>query len=185
MPTHDVFNQPPPLENYNAFDEDRALGEALERHGGAWGAPRVREVGRLVGGEAMVWGAQANRHPPELHTHDRFGHRIDEVEFHPAWHNLMAAAVGSGLHSLPWQQSRQGAHVVRAAAGYLMGQAESGHGCPITMTFAAVPALRAQPDVAEEWVPRFISSEYDPRCIPAAQKKGALCGMAMTEKQGG
>ncbi len=185
MPTHEVFNQPSPLENIDAYQQDRALVEGLERHGGGWGAERVRALGRLAFGEALAWGTQANRHTPELKTHDRFGHRIDEVEFHPAWHRLMAASVEHGLHALPWQEPRAGAHVVRAALGYLMSQAENGHGCPITMTFAAVPALRAQPELAAEWVPRLTSSEYDPRFIPAAQKKGALCGMGMTEKQGG
>jgi len=185
MSTHEVFNQPPPLEGYNAFEQDSALVEGIERHGASWATASVREVGLLAGGEAMAWGAQANRHSPELRTHDRFGHRIDEVEFHPAWHRLMAASVEHGLHALPWRESREGAHVARVAMGYLMSQAESGHGCPITMTFAAVPALRAQPELAEEWIPRLTSRVYDPRCIPASQKKGALCGMAMTEKQGG
>ncbi|WP_394822949.1 acyl-CoA dehydrogenase family protein [Pendulispora albinea] len=185
MPTHEVFNQPPPLEGYDALQHDHALVEGLVRHNAEWAMSRVRDVGLLMTGEAMAWGFQANRFGPELRTFDRFGHRIDEVEFHPAWHRLMESSVAHGLHALPWQNERPGAHVARVAMGYLMTQAESGHGCPITMTFASVPALRAQPEVAEEWVPRFTSSVYDPRCIPASQKKGALCGMAMTEKQGG
>ncbi|WP_394836820.1 isovaleryl-CoA dehydrogenase [Pendulispora rubella] len=185
MSTHEVFNQPPPLEGYDPLEQDRALVEGIARHEADWALSRIRDVGVLSVGEAMIWGAQANRHSPELRTHDRYGHRIDEVEFHPAWHRLMQASVAHGLHALPWQEPRPGAHVARAATVYLMAQAEQGHQCPITMTFAAVPALRAQPELAEEWVPRLTSSEYDPRCIPASQKKGALCGMAMTEKQGG
>jgi putative acyl-CoA dehydrogenase len=185
MATHEVLNQPPPLEGYNAFDTDAALVEGVEREGAGWAVPQFREMGTLAGGEAQAWGFQANRHPPELRTHDRFGHRIDSVEFHPAWHQLMGASIARSLHSLPWCDPRPGAYVARAGLGYLMSQAESGHGCPITMTFAAVPALRLQPDVAEEWIPRLISTDYDPRFADAAQKRGALCGMAMTEKQGG
>ncbi|WP_394850946.1 isovaleryl-CoA dehydrogenase [Pendulispora brunnea] len=185
MSTHEVFNQPPPLEGYDSLEQDRALVDGITRHGADWAMSRIRDVGVLATGEAMLWGTQANRYSPELRTHDRYGHRIDEVEFHPAWHRLMQASVGHGLHALPWQDPRPGAHVARAAMIYLMSQAEQGHQCPITMTFAAVPALRAQPELADEWVPRLTSSEYDPRCIPASQKKGALSGMAMTEKQGG
>ncbi len=185
MRTHDVFNQPPPLEGYDAFHEDRALVEGLNREGAGWAVARVHEVGMLAGGEAIAWGFQANRHPPELRTHDRFGHRIDEVEFHPAWHALMGAAVTRELHALPWRDPRPGAHVARTAMGYLLSQAESGYACPITMTFAAVPALRRQPDVGSVWIPRVVSTVYDPRALPAAEKGGALMGMAMTEKQGG
>ena len=183
--THEVLNQPPPLEGYNAFDHDRPLGEALAREGAEWARERVRAVGALAGGDAIRWGVQANTHPPVLRTHDRFGNRIDEVEFHPAWHNLMKAGIAHGLHALPWREPRAGAHAARAAMSYLLSQAEQGFGCPITMTFAAVPALRAQPEIAREWEPRLTSLEYDPRMMPASEKRGALCGMAMTEKQGG
>ena len=133
----------------------------------------------------MRWGVEANEHPPVLHTHDRFGHRRDEVEFHPAWHALMRAGVEQELHALPWRTDQPGAHVARAATYVCSGQAEAGFGCPITMTFAAVPALRTQPDVAAEWVPRLTATSYDPELKPAAEKPSALCGMAMTEKQGG
>jgi putative acyl-CoA dehydrogenase len=133
----------------------------------------------------MRWGVEANEHTPVLHTHDRFGHRRDEVEFHPAWHALMRAGVEHELHALPWRTDRPGAHVARAATYVCSGQAEAGFGCPITMTFAAVPALRTQPDVAAEWVPRLTATTYDPELRPAAEKASALCGMAMTEKQGG
>jgi putative acyl-CoA dehydrogenase len=184
-PTHEVLNQPPPLEGYNLFDADHALHEALHREGAGWAEEHVRRLGALAGGEAIQWGFQANTYPPVLRTHDRYGHRIDEVEFHPAWHALMRAAVAHGLHALPWREPRPGAHVARAALFFQLGQVESGHGCPISMTYSAVPALRAQPEIAAEWEPRLHSTEYDPRMLPAPQKTGALCGMAMTEKQGG
>jgi putative acyl-CoA dehydrogenase len=185
MATHDVLNQPPPLRDYNPFDCDRALAEALHREGGDWAADRAHLLGAIAGGEAIDWGVQANASPPLLRTHDRYGHRIDEVEFHPAWHRLMELSVGYGLHALPWREPRPGAHVARAALFFVLAQAEAGHGCPISMTYSAVPALRAQPDLATEWEPRLASTHYDARFIPAERKTGALCGMAMTEKQGG
>ena len=184
-PTHTVSNQPPPLAGYNAFDSDTALIEALEHNGGRWGAERCREFGAYAGGEMIELGFQANENPPKLKTHDRYGHRIDEVEFHPAYHRVMAQAIKHELHALPWNENRAGAHVVRSALGYMNGQFEAGHGCPITMTYAAIPALRHQPDVAAAWEPRITSTEYDRRCIPAEQKSGATIGMGMTEKQGG
>src|SRR5689334_8274830 len=165
--THEVSNQPPPLEGYDVFGADRALGEALTREGAAWAADTAHRLGVIAGGaEALRWGVQANANPPLLRTHDRFGHRIDEVEFHPAWHELMRLAVGHGLHALPWREPRPGAHVARAALFYVLSQVEAGHGCPISMTYSAVPALRRQPDVAAEWEPRFASLAYDPRMIP-------------------
>jgi putative acyl-CoA dehydrogenase len=183
--THEVLNQVPPLENRNLFEDHAALQEALEREGGGWARERLRAAGAFWGGEPMRWGVQANEHPPVLHTHDRFGHRRDEVEFHPAWHALMQAGVEQELHALPWRTDQPGAHVARAATYVCSGQAEAGFGCPITMTFAAVPALRTQPDLAAEWVPRLTAATYDPELKPAAEKASALCGMAMTEKQGG
>ena len=185
MATHEVLNQPPPLRDYNPFDADRALAEALQREGGGWAADRVHQLGAIAGGPALDWGVQANSSPPVLRTHDRYGRRIDEVEFHPAWHRLMELSVGHGLHALPWREPRPGAHVARAALFFVLSQAESGHGCPISMTYSAMPALRAQPELAHEWEPRLTSTHYDARFLPAAQKTGALCGMAMTEKQGG
>ncbi|HYR96563.1 MAG TPA: isovaleryl-CoA dehydrogenase [Candidatus Binatus sp.] len=184
-PTHEVLNQAPPLEGYDLFGQDRALVEGLEREGAGWAEGRLRKLGELAGGEPLRWGVQANAHPPVLRTHDRYGNRIDEVEFHPAWHELLRVAVGHELHALPWREPRPGAHVARAALFFVMGQVEAGHGCPISMTYSAVPALRAQPELAAEWEPRLTSTEYDPRVMPAAGKAGALCGMAMTEKQGG
>ena len=184
-PTHEVINQVPPLEPYNVFEQDRPLVEALHREGGGWAEAQVSAVGEIAGGEAIEWGRQANENPPKLRTHDRYGHRIDEVEFHPAWHKLMDVAVSHGLHSLPWTEERPGGHVARAAAFVTMGQAEGGHLCPISMTYSGVPALRATPELADEWEPRLTSTSYDPRLVNAADKSGALCGMAMTEKQGG
>src|SRR6266852_6136678 len=185
MPTHEVLNQPPPLEGYNLFATDRALVEGVRREGAAWAEERLGRLGQLAGGEALGWGVEANANPPVLRTHDRYGHRIDEVEFHPAWHALLRLAVGHELHALPWRDPRPGAHVARAALCFVLEQVEAGHGCPISMTYSVIPALRAQPEVAAEWQPCFTSTAYDPRLVPVAEKTGALCGMAMTEKQGG
>ena len=179
-------NQPPPLVDYNLFESDAPLREALEREGAAWAEPLVADLGRLAGTEeAIEWGFQANSNPPRLRTHDRFGERIDEVEFHPAWHKLMEVAIGHGLHALPWREPRPGAHAARAAAFYVWSQVDSGHGCPVSMTYAAVPALRNQPEVAQLWEPLMTTLDYDPGLRPAASKRGALFGMAMTERQGG
>ncbi len=184
--THRVENQPPALENYNLFTSDVALREAVSREGGAWGFDRLTRFGAVAGSaQVIAWGFQANRNPPVLRTHDRFGHRIDEVEFHPAWHELMKIGVEHETHALAWRTPKHGAHVVRSALGFLQYQQEAGVGCPLTMTFAAVPTLRKEPDLAAEWLPRVTSNVYDPRFIPASEKQGALIGMAMTEKQGG
>ena len=183
--THDVFNQPPPLADRNLFSDNLPLVEALDREGASWARERLVEAGRVWGAEPMEWGRLANENPPKLMTHDRYGHRIDEVEFHPAWHQLMALGSEYELHSLPWTSEQAGAHVARTALYMVCGQAEAGFGCPITMTFAAVPALRATPEVAEEWVPLLTASGYDGELRPAAEKGSAKCGMAMTEKQGG
>src|SRR5215218_7735015 len=183
--THDVANQAPPLEGRNLFDDNVALVEALQREGGGWAHDRAREVGAAWGGAPLRWGFEANEHPPRLTTFDRYGHRIDEVEFHRAWHDLMGLAVGHELHSLPWTSGNDGAHVARTAMYMTAIQAEGGFACPITMTFAAVPALRAAPAVADEWVPRLTATSYDPVLAGAGAKRSALCGMAMTEKQGG
>jgi putative acyl-CoA dehydrogenase len=184
--THAVFNQPPPFEDINLFTSDRMLVEALRREGADWAEERARAFGEIVGRrETVAWGFQANEHPPVLRTHDRNGNRIDEVEFHPAWHALMALGVEHGLHALPWREPRPGAHVARAAMFMLLAEVEAGVGCPLSMTYSAVPALRLQPELAAEWVPRLTSTVYDPRLVPSWEKAGALCGMAMTEKQGG
>ncbi len=182
----EVFNQPPPLEDYNLFAHDLPLIEALRREGGAWGEAKISEFGALMGSSATLHlGEMANRHPPTLHTHDRFGHRVDEVEFHPAWHELMRVGVTHEHHSLPWTSGRAGAHVVRAALNMLRHQVDEGASCPLTMTFAVVPSLKLQPELAAEWLPRVLSNEYDPRVRPASEKRGVLFGMALTEKQGG
>lgn len=183
--THEVMNQPPPLEGYNVFDQDRVLIEALEREKAGWARERLLRMGEIAGGEAIPWGFQANANPPTLRTHDRYGHRIDEVDYHPAWHELLRTAVAHELHALSWREPRPGAQVARTALFYVLSQAEAGFGCPISMTHAAVPVLRAEPEIANEWEPRVTSLDYDPRSLPADRKKGALCGMAMTEKQGG
>ena len=185
MPTHEVLNQPPPLQGYDLFTTDRVLVEALRREGAGWAEERVQRLGAIAGGEPLAWGRLANANPPVLRTHDRYGNRIDEVEFHPAWHELMRLSVAHELHALPWREPRPGAHAARAALFYVLGQVEAGHGCPISMTYSAVPALRVVPEIAAEWEPRLTSTTYDPRPIPASEKAGALCGMAMTEKQGG
>ena len=183
---HEVTNQPPPLVNYNLFESDPPLRESLEREGAWWAHHMVHELGQLAGTEeAIAWGFQANSNPPQLHTHDRFGNRIDEVEFHPAWHRLMEVAIGHGLHALPWREPRPGAHAARAAAFYVWSQVEGGHGCPVSMTYASIPALRKQPELAARWEPLITTLDYDPGLRPAASKRGALVGMAMTEKQGG
>jgi len=180
------MNQPPPLVDYNLFEADAPLREALEREGGSWAHDLVGDLGRLAGTqEAIHWGFQANSNPPLLRTHDRFGERIDEVEFHPAWHSLMEVAVGHGLHAMPWREPRPGAHAARAAAFYIWSQVEGGHGCPVSMTYAAVPALRQQKDLALKWEPLMTTLDYDPGLRPASSKRGVLFGMAMTERQGG
>ena len=184
--THEVLNQPPALVDYNLFTVDRILGAALEREGAGWSKPQVEEFGRLVGTEqAIRWGFQANENPPVLHTHDRCGHRLDEVEFHPAWHDLMRLSIEHGLASLPWSEPQRGAHVARAALMLLASENEAGHTCPVSMTYSSVPALRKQQDLPREWERHILSARYDPRFRPANEKSGVLIGMAMTEKQGG
>ncbi len=185
MATHVVENQPPPLENYNVFKSDRALNEALARQAPGASIDEIARLGALAGRpDVIALGFEANEHPPELRTHDRFGNRIDEVRFHPAWHALLRHATSAGLHAAPWQDARPFAHLRRAVKFYVWGQVESGHGCPISMTYAAIPVLREQPELAP-WLPPLMRTEYDPNLIPIAQKSAALCGMGMTEKQGG
>ena len=181
-----MVNQAPPLVDYNLFDSDRALVEAVRREGGSWGEDRIREFGRLLGtAELQAWGVQANQYPPVLRTHDRYGNRIDEVDFHPAWHSLLELACKYGLHSGPWREPRAGAHVVRAALFLLASENEFGHLCPISMTYSVVPPLRKQPQLFAEWQPKILTTSYDRRFRPAREKSGVLLGMAMTEKQGG
>ncbi len=186
--THTVFNQVPPLQDVNVFSGNLPLVEAVQREGAGWVSERASELGRFVGaagGPQQEWGRLANENKPVLRTFDRYGHRIDEVEFHPAWHQLMRMGVENELHSLPWTSEEPFAHTARAALYMTAMQAEAGFACPITMTFAVVPALRAQPELAAEWEPLVTATTYDPRLIPAAEKGSAITGMAMTEKQGG
>ena len=184
MPTHEVTNQPPPLVGYDASD-DPALPAALERLPPRWhwgpggtGGTAVTgvappEIGRLAGGEhAQEQGRLANENPPKLRTHDRYGHRIDEVEFHPAWHDLMATAIGHGLHATPWQDRRPGAHLDRAARFYVWGQAEAGHLCPVSMTYAIVPALRHAPDLARQYEPLLAATDVRPEQAAAGRQAG-------------
>ncbi|MFE9933834.1 acyl-CoA dehydrogenase family protein [Streptomyces sp. NPDC005533] len=188
--THTVSNQAPPLVGYDVYGGDRALTEGVERHLAAAEPELLGEVreeltalGRAAGSaQAQEWGVQANENPPKLRTHDRYGNRIDEVEFHPAWHRLLGHAVTSGLTDA-W--GRPAGHLRRAAGFFLWSQAEAGHGCPVSMTHAAVPALRADPELAAAWEPRLTSHVYEEGLRPAAQKAGVLFGMGMTEKQGG
>ncbi|WP_017937487.1 acyl-CoA dehydrogenase family protein [Zestomonas thermotolerans] len=183
--THEVFNQVPPLDGVNLYRIDLPLQEWLRRFGGDWAEARIDAYGALAGGPLMQAGFLANENRPVFKSHDRYGHRIDLVEFHPAYHELMRTAIEHGLPSLPWSDPRPGANVARAALTYLHSQAEAGSGCPLTMTFACVPALRLQPEIAERWLPKVLATSYDPRNVPMEQKSGVTIGMAMTEKQGG
>jgi putative acyl-CoA dehydrogenase len=184
--THSVTNQPPPLVRRDLLADDPALLEAIRRHGREASLSRLHTLGRLAGSEqAREWARTADANPPALRTHDRYGVRIDEVEFHPSWHELMRTAVGHGLHAAPWVSDRPAAHVTRAAGFLIWGQVEASHMCPISMTYAAVPALRVDPGVASLWEPRLTSASYDPDLRAPADKYGCLAGMAMTEKQGG
>jgi putative acyl-CoA dehydrogenase len=183
--THDVFNQTPPLEGLDLYSSNLPLVEAVHREGAGWAHERAAALGRFVGGEPLEWGRLANENRPVLHTHDRFGNRIDEVEFHSAWHSLMKMGVENELHSLPWTSDEAFAHTARAALYMTAMQAEAGYCCPITMTFAVVPALRAQPELAAEWEPRLMARSYDPQLVAPGAKASAISGMAMTEKQGG
>ncbi len=185
MATHEVTNQPPPLIGRNLFTDNSALIEALEREGGSWARERAVECGRFWGDEPIEWGRLANERPPVLERFDRYGNRVDNVIFDDSWHRLMAAGVRDELHALPWRSDQAGANVARAACFITATQAEAGFACPTTMTFAAVPALRTQPELAAEWEPLLTATSYDPSPLPAAQKGSAICGMAMTEKQGG
>lgn len=179
----ETLNHPPALEGYNAYTSDRALQDAAARFE-AGGEESLAAYGALSGDRLMVLGTQANENRPRLRSVDRAGRRIDVVEYHPAYHELMAEAIRAGIHNGPWSENGP-SHVHRAILMYLHNQAEAGTSCPLTMTFSAVPALRRQPEIAGQWLPGILSSRYDPRNRPAADKAGLTIGMAMTEKQGG
>ena len=184
--THEVSNVSRELCDYNMYTTDVALKEAVQREGGELAEPELIAFGQLTGSaDYLELGHLANKFQPEFDTHDRFGNRIDLVKFHPSYHQLMRTSIEHGLHASPWTAPGPGAHVARAAKTYLHTQVEAGHGCPITMTFAAVPTLRLQPDLAHLWEPRITARVYDPRNVPDPQKQGVTIGMAMTEKQGG
>lgn len=183
--THEVFNQVPSLDGANLYRVDLPLQEWTRRFGGGWAEDKLDTYGALAGGPLMAAGFLANENKPVFKSHDRYGNRVDLVEFHPAYHQLMRTAIEHGIPSMPWTDPRAGAQVARAAMNYLHNQPEAGNACPLTMTYAVVPALRLQPELAEIWLPKILSTQYDPRNLPIEQKTGVTIGMAMTEKQGG
>ena len=184
--THEVLNQPGALEDYNAFAQDQPLVEATLAFGAGWATDHLQATGALAGSARVQTLARlANRHLPELRTHDRFGNRVDLVDFHPAYHELMGLIYASEAHSFAWTHHRPGAHVARGVLSYLWNQGENGICCPMGMTFASVPALRHDPALLAEWSPLINSQTYDPAAAYAKHKTGATVGMAMTEKQGG
>ncbi len=184
--THSVENQPPPLAPYDAYATDLPLREALAREGGGWAEHEVAAYGPIAGGELMELGVLANENKPKFRPYDRYGHRADFIEFHPSYHRIMQLGIEHGVPTFAWRhEGRAGAHVARAALAYLHNQPEQGTSCPLTMSFACVPALRHQPDIAADWLPRIVSTQYDARFIPAWEKLGNTIGMGMTEKQCG
>lgn len=184
--THAVFNQTPALENYNLFESDLALREAVAREGASWDEAAIAAHGARCGSaEVIEWGQLANENKPQLFTHDRTGQRVDVVKYHPAYHWLMELGLKQGLHSRPWTDPQPGAHVARAAKSYMQSQVDAGHGCPLTMTFACVPTLRHEPTLASEWLPKVLCADYDRRNVSATDKAALTIGMGMTEKQGG
>ncbi|RYZ96160.1 MAG: DNA alkylation response protein, partial [Moraxellaceae bacterium] len=184
--THPVFNVSSALEDINLFESDPALQEAVQREGASWATDNLKKFGALTGSSTYLQlGHLANKHKPELDTHDRFGNRVDFVHYHPAYHELMRSAFANQLHSAPWLSPKPGAHVARAAQYIMQGQVEAGHMCPTTMTFASIPSIRTTPALAALFEAKILSNEYDPRNLPASQKNGLTVGMGMTEKQGG
>jgi putative acyl-CoA dehydrogenase len=184
--THEVLNQPPPLADYDGYSGDSTLTRIVRAFGADWARPKLEEAGRTVGSRhVQELARQANRYGPELRTHDRFGNRIDEIDFHPAWHELMGLAIGQEVHALSWTDPRAGAQVARASLSYLWNQGENGIMCPILMTYASVPTLRRDPALAAQWEAKVLSPHYDQRQTRASDKTGSTVGMAMTEKQGG
>ncbi len=186
LATHDVTNQPPDFAGRNLYTTDPVLREAVRREGAAWADDLLAELGGEVGSEQVLeWGEQANRHPPELIAFDRYGRRIDEVRFHPAYHALMELGMRRRIHSIAWTAEQPGGHVAHAAMLALFTEAEAGVMCPVSMTYAAVPALRRHPEIGARWLPKILEGTYDAPLRPIAEKSGVTLGMAMTEKQGG
>jgi putative acyl-CoA dehydrogenase len=186
LETHEVTNQPPEFVDENLYLSDKALSEAAKREGGEWVGGPLALLGDIAGSaEVLQWGAEANRHPPELATFDRYGRRIDEVRFHPSYHKLMALAMQQGIHNVAWTTEGKGGHVLHAAMLAVFTQAEAGVMCPVSMTYASVPALRHQPKLAALWEPKILRGIYDAPLRPIREKTGVTLGMAMTEKQGG
>ncbi|MFN3201360.1 MAG: isovaleryl-CoA dehydrogenase [Bradymonadia bacterium] len=184
--THEVQNQPPALGDYNLFTNDPGLVEAVKLNGAEWALEDLTALGARAGtAEMFHQGHLAHLYPPVLHTFDAQGRRRDQVEFHPAWHTFMGLSVSEGVHTGPWADPKPGAHVARAAKAMMLSQVEPGHQCPITMTYGVVPVLQNHPEVAEAWMPKLLSTDYDPRFMPAEGKAGVIMGMGMTEKQGG
>lgn len=184
--THDVFNQSDSLVDINSYRGDTALREGVHRHGAGWAESDIDTHGARCGSaEVIEWGFLANEFKPQYASHDRQGHRVDLVRYHEAYHKLMQLGLEAGLHSQPWTNPGPGAHVARAARYYLQAQVESGHGCPLTMTFAAVPSLKLTPEIADSWLPGVLARGYDPRNVPHMEKHALTIGMGMTEKQGG
>ena len=186
LPTHDVTNMPPYIGDQDLWADDMALREAVAREGGGWAEDHLSGFGKATGtAENFDKGERANRHHPELRPYDRHGMRINQVDYHPAYHDLMGHAIENQVASFGWKHQRPGSHVAHTALTYMMNQVEGGLMCPMAMTYSAIPPLRATPGIAEEWIPRLLSTSYDPRDIPVGQKTGATMGMFMTEKQGG
>ncbi len=185
VPTHEVANQPPPLEDDDLYVSDPVLDRLVTAQGAGHRRDDLARFGKMAGSARYRrWGVEANRNPPVLHTHDRYGNRVDEVDFHPSWHHLLETSVSAGMHSVSWD-GKPGGWVARAVFNYLDSQIEAGHWCPISMTGAAIASLRKQPELAAQWEPLLTSTVYDPSPVPISGKRGALTGMGMTEKQGG
>ena len=184
--THRVENLPKPLVNYNSYSTDIALTSLIKSFAPQLKTENLHKFGAICGSESVIdLGFQANAHKPELHTHDRYGHRVDEVRFHPSYHELMALSMEQGIHSSHWESGVADRNLERAAKSYLMCQVEAGHGCPITMTSAAIPSLKNNVALYDAWAPKILNKDYDPRNLPHAEKNSVTIGMAMTEKQGG
>ncbi|MEM7113838.1 MAG: acyl-CoA dehydrogenase family protein [Chloroflexota bacterium] len=186
LPTHDVVNMPPHIGDQDLWQDDVVLRESVIREGGGWATKKLARFGQLMGGDDLFHKAHmANRYPPELKAFDRYGMRVNQVEYHPAYHDLLQTAIENEVHSFPWTHQRTGGQVILAALVYLFNQVEAGVMCPMAMTYAAIPALKTTPAVADQWIPRLLSTTYDARDVPVTAKAGATIGMFMTEKQGG